>query len=101
MLKNKDGFRYEGVKYYLLDFVYVDPEQFPPLGDEKEPIERFKASRNRGLRAYTVCQILEIRSSSSLNKGELKPTQIIVRRFFRPEDIGNEKAYTADIREVI
>lgn len=100
LLKNKDGFRYEGVKYSLLDFVYVDPGQFPPLGDDKEPIERFKASRNRGLRAYIVCQILEIKSSSSLNKGESKPTQIILRRFFRPEDIGTEKAYTADIREV-
>lgn len=100
MLKNKDGFRYDGVDYHPFDFIYVDPEQFPPLGEEKEPIERFKASRNRGLRAYIVCQILEIRSSRSLNKGELKPTEIIVRRFYRPEDIGTEKAYTADIREV-
>ncbi|KAH9315101.1 hypothetical protein KI387_023728, partial [Taxus chinensis] len=100
MLQNNDGFRYVGVEYYMYDFIYVDPDQFPVVGDEKEPIEKFKASGNRGLRPYAICQILEIKSSNSLRKTESKPTKITVRRFFRPDDVGPEKAYTADIREV-
>eukprot|EP01018_Ginkgo_biloba_P000890 Gb_34186 [translate_table: standard] len=100
MLPNKDGFRYEGVEYYLYDFIYVDPLQFPVLGQEKEQVEKFKASGNRGLRAYAICQILEIRNTNGLKKGESKPAKVIAQRFFRPEDVGFQKAYTADIREV-
>ncbi|XP_057863874.2 DNA (cytosine-5)-methyltransferase 1B [Cryptomeria japonica] len=100
MLQNNDGFKYEGVEYYLHDFIYVDPEQFAAVGDEKEPLEKFKASGNRGLRSYAVCQILEIKSSCGLRKSDSKPTKIKARRFFRPDDVGLEKAYTADIREV-
>lgn len=55
MLPNNDGFKYKGLEYYLHDSIYVDPEQFAAVKDENEPLEKFKASGNRGLRPYAVC----------------------------------------------
>jgi DNA (cytosine-5)-methyltransferase 1 len=59
LLPSKDGFTYKGVDYFVHDFVYIDPLQLPSFGEEKE-VEKFKAGRNKGLSAYSICQILEI-----------------------------------------
>lgn len=99
LFRSKDGFTYKGVDYFVHDFVYIDPLQLPSTGEEKE-IEKFKAGRNKGLKAYAVCQILEIKVANGLKKADLKSVKITVKRLFRPEDVGFEKAYTADIREV-
>eukprot|EP01018_Ginkgo_biloba_P018917 Gb_24436 [translate_table: standard] len=98
VLSGKDGFTYKGVDYNVHDFIYVDPMQFPSLGEEE--IEKFKAGRNRGLRAYAVGQILGINIANGSKKADLKSVKVTIRRFFRPEDVGSEKAYTADIREL-
>ncbi|XP_006847211.2 DNA (cytosine-5)-methyltransferase 1B [Amborella trichopoda] len=97
MLSDKSGFVCKGVQYTLLDFVYVNPQVFAVSVEQ----EKFKAGRNVGLRAYVVCQLLEIEVSGGSKKVDsIKTTKLKVRRFYRPEDIGTEKAYTADIREV-
>ncbi|KAJ1379466.1 S-adenosyl-L-methionine-dependent methyltransferase [Sesbania bispinosa] len=54
----------------------------------------------RGLKAYVVCQVLEIIVNMEIKHAETKSTKVKVRRFFRPEDISNQKAYHSDIREV-
>ncbi|XP_020578797.1 DNA (cytosine-5)-methyltransferase 1B-like [Phalaenopsis equestris] len=91
---SKETFIFKKTEYYIHEFIYVNPYCF--VEEDKEH-ETFKASRNIGLMAYVVCQILEI----SFHEGAKNSTQHVkVRRFYRPEDISAAKAYTADIREV-
>ncbi|CAN4101552.1 unnamed protein product [Withania somnifera] len=60
----------------------------------------FKAGRNVGLMAYVVCQLLEILGPKGSKQAKLDSSNIKVRRFFRPEDISSDKAYSSDIREI-
>ncbi|KAL1104204.1 hypothetical protein V6Z11_D04G050300 [Gossypium hirsutum] len=91
------GFVYKGTEYSLHDYVYVSPHQFTV---ERAETENFKAGRNIGLKPYVVCQVLEIIVPKGQKKVCEESTQVKVRRFFRPEDISAEKAYSSDIREV-
>ncbi|KAH7279981.1 hypothetical protein KP509_37G046300 [Ceratopteris richardii] len=100
LLPENEGFSYKGVEYRLKDFLYVNPDVFPSLVNENNPQEKFKASRNRGLRAYVVCQLLDLKTDKFLRQPVDKNMQLSVRRFYRPEEISAEKAYTADVREV-
>ncbi|XP_017969401.1 PREDICTED: DNA (cytosine-5)-methyltransferase 1 [Theobroma cacao] len=93
----KTGFVYRGIEYSVHDYVYVSPHQFAL---ERAENENFKGGRNIGLKPYVVCQVLEIIVLKELEKAGKESTQIKVRRFFRPEDISAEKAYSSDIREV-
>ncbi|KAF8412006.1 hypothetical protein HHK36_004565 [Tetracentron sinense] len=94
---SKAGFIYKGAEYFVHDFVYVSPQH---LSAERDDQETFKSGRNVGLKAYVVCQLLEIDVHSVPKKADPKSTHVKVRRFFRPEDISTEKAYISDIREV-
>ncbi|PQQ02005.1 DNA (cytosine-5)-methyltransferase 1 [Prunus yedoensis var. nudiflora] len=94
---SKTGFVYRGVEYSVQDYVYVSSHYF---GVERMETEIFKAGRNLGLKAYVVCQVLEIVVMKESKRPEIESTQVKVRRFFRPEDISVEKAYSSDIREV-
>ncbi|KAK3229411.1 hypothetical protein Dsin_001292 [Dipteronia sinensis] len=89
------GFTFKGIEYRLHDFVYLSPDQF--AAEDKEQ-ETFKGGRNVGLKAYSVCQLLEIEVPKE--QGSEKSTKVKLQRFFRPEDISAEKAYCSDIREV-
>ncbi|PPD84976.1 hypothetical protein GOBAR_DD18085 [Gossypium barbadense] len=91
------GFVYKGTEYSLHDYVYVSPHQFTV---ERAETENFKAGRNIGLKPYVVCQVLEIIVPKGQKKVCEESTQVKVRRFFRPEDISAEKAYSSDIREL-
>ncbi|KAL9689698.1 hypothetical protein QQ045_010087 [Rhodiola kirilowii] len=97
LLSSKTGFMYKSVEYSVHDFVYIPCEKFD---DEKVEGGTFKSGRNVGLRAYVVCQILEIVLPKSQSSADPTCTTVKVRRFFRPEDISAEKAYSSDIREV-
>uniref|UniRef100_A0A7N0T469 DNA (cytosine-5)-methyltransferase n=1 Tax=Kalanchoe fedtschenkoi TaxID=63787 RepID=A0A7N0T469_KALFE len=97
LLSGNTGFVYKGVEYFIHDFVYIRSDKFD---DEKVESGTFKAGRNVGLKAYVVCQILEIVMPKSKASGDPTSTTVKVRRFFRPEDISPEKAYSSDIREV-
>ncbi|KAK6121245.1 hypothetical protein DH2020_045019 [Rehmannia glutinosa] len=90
------SFMYEGTKYSIHDYVYVSPNYF---SSERES-EIFKAGRNVGLKAHAICQLLEICDVKHRKQGDPSSVQVKVRRFFRPEDISSEKAYSSDIREV-
>ncbi|PKI39705.1 hypothetical protein CRG98_039875, partial [Punica granatum] len=96
-ISSSKDFLYKGVNYSVHDYVYVSPHCF---ADESEGTETFKGGRNVGLKAYAVCQLLEILAPKETKKVEAHSTQIKVRRFYRPEDISSEKAYYSDIREV-
>ncbi|CAN6476016.1 unnamed protein product [Victoria cruziana] len=98
ILNGKSGFVHKGVQYSVNDFLYVNPQEFPAEAEADQ--DKFKAGRNVGLRAYVVCQFLAIEVCSGSKHADAKSTKIKVRRFFRPEDVGQEKAYVADIREV-
>lgn len=100
ILANDEGISYQGIEYRIKDFFYVSPDALPSLSDESEPVEKFKASRNRGLRAFAICQLLSLKTEKGSKQLNAKNTRLSVRRFFRPEDISAEKAYTADVREV-
>ncbi|KAK1564432.1 hypothetical protein Q3G72_003099 [Acer saccharum] len=67
------------------------------LAEDKDQ-ETFKGGRNVGLKAYVVCQLLEIEVSKE--QGSAKSTKIKVQRIFSHEDISVEKAYCSDIQEV-
>ncbi|PRQ32904.1 putative DNA (cytosine-5-)-methyltransferase [Rosa chinensis] len=94
---SKTGFVYSGAEYFIHDYVYVSPYHFSV---ERIGTELFKAGRNLGLKAYVVCQVLEIITAKEYKQPDMKSTQVKVRRFFRPEDISVEKAYCSDVREV-
>ncbi|XP_068639669.1 DNA (cytosine-5)-methyltransferase 1B-like isoform X2 [Aristolochia californica] len=95
---SKARFVYRKVEYSVQDFVYVVPSHFY---EETEEVARYKAGRNIGLKAYVVCQLLEIEVKPQGSKpANHESTKVKVRRFFRPEDISAEKAYMSDIREV-
>ncbi|KAK7268999.1 hypothetical protein RIF29_21713 [Crotalaria pallida] len=93
---SKTGFMFRGTEYSVHDFVYVGPFQF----EERREEETHKSGRNIGLKAYVVCQVLEIIVKREVKHAEMNSTKVKVRRFFRPEDISTQKAYTSDIREV-
>lgn len=91
------GFTYEGIDYSVHDYVYISPHCFSEIN---EGTETFKGGRNVGLKAYGVCQLLQIIAPKETKKVDALSTMIKVRRFYRPEDISTEKAYYSDIREV-
>ena len=93
---SKSGFLFKGTEYSLNDYVYVSPFEF----EEKIEQGTHKSGRNVGLKAYAVCQVLEIVVKMEIKHSDVKSTQVKIRRFFRPEDVSNEKAYCSDIQEV-
>eukprot|EP00257_Ricinus_communis_P015938 XP_015573958.1 DNA (cytosine-5)-methyltransferase 1 isoform X1 [Ricinus communis] len=93
---SRTGFVHMGTEYSIHDFVYVSPCHFTI---EREA-ETYKGGRNVGLKAYAVCQLLEIVVPKEPKQAEATSTQVKIRRFSRPEDISSEKAYCSDIREV-
>ncbi|KAI4310841.1 hypothetical protein MLD38_035791 [Melastoma candidum] len=97
LISSKAGFVYEGVQYNLHDFVYVSPHCFAA---EKIETGTFKSGRNVGLKAYVVCQLMEIISPEEKKRVDATSAKVKVRRYYRPEDISTEKAYFSDIREV-
>ncbi|PON45428.1 C-5 cytosine methyltransferase [Parasponia andersonii] len=94
---SKTSLVYNGIEYSVYDYVYISPHHF---ADERADNGTFKAGRNVGLKAYVVCQVLEIIVKKETKEAEIKSTQVKVRRFYRPEDISAQKAYVSDIREV-
>ncbi|WVZ14483.1 hypothetical protein V8G54_012049 [Vigna mungo] len=90
------SFQFKGTEYSLNDYVYVSPFEF----EEKIEQGTHKSGRNVGLKAYVVCQVLEIVVKVEIIQPNIKSTQVKIRRFFRPEDVSNEKAYCSDIQEV-
>ncbi|KAI4369298.1 hypothetical protein MLD38_017754 [Melastoma candidum] len=97
LISPEAGFVYEGVQYNLHDFVYVSPHCFAA---EKIETGTFKSGRNVGLKAYVVCQLMEIISPKEKKRVDATSAKVKVRRYYRPEDISTEKAYFSDIREV-
>ncbi|KAL2334436.1 hypothetical protein Fmac_015649 [Flemingia macrophylla] len=96
VLSSKSGFLLKGTEYSLNDYVYVSPFEV----EEKIEQGTHKSGRNVGLKAYVVCQVLEIIVKKEIKQADPKSTQIKIRRLFRPEDVSNEKAYGSDIQEV-
>ncbi|KAJ0039655.1 hypothetical protein Pint_27589 [Pistacia integerrima] len=94
---SKTSFVYRTVEYSVHDYIYAGPQYFE---FEKGESGTFKGGRNVGLKAYVVCQVLEIIVPKEPKQAGMESTQIKVRRFYRPEDISAEKAYSSDIREV-
>ncbi|KAI9087979.1 hypothetical protein K1719_030309 [Acacia pycnantha] len=93
---SKTVFQFQGTEYALHDYIFVSPYDF----EDRMEQGTNKSGRNIGLKPYVVCQLLEIILKREKGEPEVKCTQVKVRRFFRPEDISNEKAYSSDIREV-
>ncbi|KAJ1383812.1 S-adenosyl-L-methionine-dependent methyltransferase [Sesbania bispinosa] len=93
---SKSGFFLRGTEYSLNDYIYVSPFEF----EERIEQATYKSGRNVVLKAYVVCQVLEIIVKKEIKQAEIKSTQVKIRRFFRPEDVSNEKAYCSDIQEV-
>ncbi|KAI5671833.1 hypothetical protein M9H77_12197 [Catharanthus roseus] len=94
---SKTSFVYQGTEYSVEDYIYVNPQQF---ATRKVGVELFKGGRNVGLKPYVVCQVLEIVCPHAARQIDMDSTEVKVRRFFRPEDISAEKAYSSDIREI-
>ncbi|VVB07151.1 unnamed protein product [Arabis nemorensis] len=95
----KTGFFSKGIEYSAEDYVYVKPD-YMTVDGLKNGIGNFKSGRNIGLRAFVVCQLLEIIVPKDSRKADLGSFEVKVRRFYRPEDISADKAYTSDIQEL-
>lgn len=93
----KTGFEYNSTEFTVLDFVYVRYDQFSANMAERGTL---KSSRNIGLKAYVICQIMDIVIPRYPEEADCMSTHVKVRRFFRPEDISTEMTYLSDIREV-
>ncbi|KAL6956133.1 DNA (cytosine-5-)-methyltransferase [Sarracenia purpurea var. burkii] len=91
------GFTFKGTEYQIHDFIYLGSNHFEE--DEKDS-ETFKGGRNVGLKAYVICQLLEIEGAKVPKQTDPQSMKVKVRRFYRPEDISLEKAYRSDIQEV-
>ncbi|KAJ7517728.1 hypothetical protein O6H91_21G038100 [Diphasiastrum complanatum] len=102
IIENNEGFILEGNEYHVNDFLYLDPDTFESLEDGSENMEKFKAGRNKGLRAYVICQLLAVKAppSNDAKQANAMTSHLTVRRFYRPEDVGILKAYKADIHEI-
>ncbi|CAI5459943.1 unnamed protein product [Closterium sp. Yama58-4] len=98
--KVEEGFAYLGKEFRVQDFVFLHPAA---VGEESEgkKVKIAKGGRNIGLRAWPIGQIE--RFVAPTGGAKEVPEKMVVRRFFRPEDVpneGDEIAYTAHIREV-
>lgn len=91
-------FRLEGVEYKIGDYLYMDPTVFETLKNKDEPEAEviFKGGRNKGLRPYAICQLISLQKTAK----NILSTKTSVRRFYRPDDFGTHRGYTADIHEV-
>ncbi|KAL7082283.1 hypothetical protein ACP275_14G089700 [Erythranthe tilingii] len=90
------SFSYRGTEYSTNDYVYVSPYYF----SAEKGAELFKGGRNVGLKAYAICQLLEICDVKQPKNADASSVRVKVRRFFRPDDVSLDKAYSSDIREV-
>ncbi|KFK37543.1 dna methyltransferase 2 [Arabis alpina] len=95
----KTGFCFKGIEYSAEDYVYVKPGSITTDGSQTG-IGNFKSGRNIGLSAFVVCQLLEIIVPKESRKADSGSFKVKVRRFYRPEDISPDKAYTSDIQEL-
>lgn len=91
---HRNGFTLKGTEYHVHDFVYLAHHHFADKDGNRDMF------RNEGMKAYVVCQLLGIEVPKTSTKACPESTKVKVRRFFRPEDISEEKAYYSDIREV-
>ncbi|KAL0412825.1 UNVERIFIED_CONTAM: DNA (cytosine-5)-methyltransferase 1B, partial [Sesamum radiatum] len=85
--------------------VQDDEDDFPAIYlveymFEKKGKLKFSRVGECGLKAYAICQLLEICDNKQSKHIDASSVGVKVRRFFRPEDISSEKAYSSDIREV-
>ncbi|KAI3695093.1 hypothetical protein L1987_78081 [Smallanthus sonchifolius] len=95
--ESKTGFTYLATEYGVDDFVYVGPHHFD--SDERAN-ETHKGGRNVGLKAYVICQLLQIESPKTSKRVDPQSVMVQVRRFYRPDDLSADKAYRSDIQEV-
>ncbi|XP_010472460.1 PREDICTED: DNA (cytosine-5)-methyltransferase 2-like [Camelina sativa] len=99
---SKTNFYSNGVEYSVEDFVYIIPSYITKdgleNGSKRKPFIRY--GRNIGLSAYVVCQLLDIVVVSEPKRASKASFEVKVARFYRPEDISGEKAYTSDIQEI-
>ncbi|CAM6109925.1 unnamed protein product [Calypogeia fissa] len=96
ILAKDEGFRFHSVEYRINDYLYLDPDTFERTTSDPNEKVLFKGGRNKGLRAFAICQLLSV-----LNGNGKKGSRLMrIRRFYRPEDVDKMKAYKADIHEV-
>ncbi|AEE82708.1 Met2-type cytosine DNA-methyltransferase-like protein [Arabidopsis thaliana] len=99
---SKTGVFSNGIEYYNGDFVYVLPNYITKDGLKKGTSRRttLKCGRNVGLKAFVVCQLLDVIVLEESRKASNASFQVKLTRFYRPEDISEEKAYASDIQEL-
>ncbi|CAN6911605.1 unnamed protein product [Brassica oleracea var. botrytis] len=88
----KTRFVFNGVDYCMEDYAYVNHKYF------YKPEEDKKFETNVDSKSFVVCQLLEVVVSKVSSLNDL--FEVIVRRFYRPEDMSPDKAFTSDIQEV-
>ncbi|KAF2532550.1 hypothetical protein F2Q70_00032200 [Brassica cretica] len=88
----KTRFVFNGVDYCMEDYAYVNHKFF------YKPEEDKKFETNVDSKSFVVCQLLEVVVSKVSSLNDL--FEVIVRRFYRPEDMSPDKAFTSDIQEV-
>eukprot|EP00963_Diacronema_lutheri_P012368 scaffold1724_cov341-Pavlova_lutheri.AAC.44 len=101
--RENDFFRKDGVDYKVGSYVYLDPSLFEY--DETVKVElpgyvkngRLHKGGSQNLRAFGIGEILSIGRPTGKS---LKPGNIRIRRFYRPEDVSREQQYRSRMWEV-
>ena len=64
---------------------------------------RFHKGSTHGLRAFGIAKLLEVKAASNSkgNCGGSVPKSIKVQRFFRPEDVSRDLAYSSGLYDVL
>ena len=95
MITGEDFVIIDGVKYEENDFVYVDFNALPWKKEKKNG--SWKGNSNYGLHSFHICQIVNF---ADMQSEEEVVEAVEVRRFYRPEDVGADKAYKTPMWEV-
>ncbi|XP_031126825.1 DNA (cytosine-5)-methyltransferase 1A-like [Ipomoea triloba] len=92
------SFTYQGIHYNALDFLYIPPSHLEESNNgNKSVIEDEDDSMPK---AYVICQLVSVDTPSSPAQLNPEDVSIIVRRFYRPEDLNAMDAYLSDIHTV-
>ncbi|KAK9785341.1 hypothetical protein WJX73_005011, partial [Symbiochloris irregularis] len=105
------SFALKGHTYVAGDFLFLHSqatEQLPGAADQRANVPQYaakegryhKGGSNTGLRAHAVGQLVAVKASKGKLSGKQGISGIEVRRFYRPEDISQDRAYAAGYREV-
>jgi DNA (cytosine-5)-methyltransferase 1 len=106
-LEDGTGFIKDGITYKIGDFLFVAPDVFDQMPEATRDVQlpeylansRFHKGSYAGLRAWGVGRLVKLGAAASkkaTRDAKSKLSSITVTRYWRPEDISEDCAYTSE-----